>query len=503
MLDKVKWVSIETQNYKTLLPIHKRLVNDFPYLKKELSKRLLASQKVWRTLWEVNRSIHEILSHDPSTDVPTTAVKYSWKVIQIIQELSRNNNLFYKDLPAWWDQYLLDAVEEIVCSMKNKDFIINMFQIAIEDVKQWKKVNFSDIYKDAPDKASYKYELAKIHHQLKEKYNIDFVWIGGSGSVLKIWNFVEKNDVIDNAQEIQKALIRMKDYNAVSLNRVIESFWMFITDVVEKRHLNEFQPHELTVFCLKLFPDEEIWLVRTLIKKVFKNLLEQWIIVRKKSKINFEIKVNKIANNFYNLRYFPILPKNSEFEKVIGDIEQKTAKKNASYIRALMTEMLSFHSKSEFFVLSRFMEKSWFSEDKTLYYNRILIKLIQKWVIGRKWRERYYICNWLQNQSHDQDRTDLLSLTYLLERYDVQWKNNTLKTKILYYIFKDLSSIWLSLEDIKDTDLKFRLEENDIYIEFQNFHFIKFSSQLSHIADEIWEKKWFTIHVSFKNEYVS
>lgn len=496
MLDKVKWVEIWWKwNFKTLLPIHKKLILNFPRFRNVLIKRLLEIWKIWNTIKEVNRSVDEILAYDNQIDEVSQIVKYSWKVMNLVQEIARENNLFYEDLPKWWEEYLIWAVEECICSMKNKEFLLSIFHQVILDIKNWKKVNFSEIYKLYPEKLTYKYEIAKIVSLLKNKYNIEFIWIWWSGSVIKIWDFVEKNDVKNNINEIKKALKRLKDHNGETINIIIDSFSDFVENNIQKRHLNEFQQHEFITYCLWLNPQIDIWILRASIKKIFKNLLEQWIIVRKKSKINFEIKTNKAVNNYYNSLYFLPIWTTSQFSQTLDKLIKNTARKNKEFLEVLKNEMITLQNNSEFFVLSRFIEKKWYPKERIAYWNRILIKLIQSWMIWRKWRERYYIKN-LQLKEKD-TKTDLLETSYALEKYSITGDSNSFSQKILYYIFKDLKNSWCNHSDIKSEDLKIHIDGNEIFLLFQNSKFKSYENHLSMITDQIWEEKNVIIHVIF------
>lgn len=494
----------EEKTYVWFLPLHKILIENFSSFKKELIKVLLWEWKIWNTIKEVNQSINEILNFDPKNDVPWNAVKYAWKISHIIRVIARDNTLFHNDLPKWWDEYLDSALEETLCSMKNKIFLRSIFKNAIDDIKAGKKVNFSEIYKLNPEKATYKYELAKALDILHQKYNIEFISVWWSGNILKIWEFVKKNDVKDNIWKIEKAFKRLQDFNGVTLNIVNQNFLDFIKEVVQNRNLNEFQQHEFVIYCLKKNPEFEIWLVRTFIKKIFTTLMEQWIIIRKKSKINFEVRFNKVINDFYIMKFFPNLDENKEvkqgFYETLDKIQTKTAKKNKEYVDILKDEILELHSRWEFFVLARFIEKYWLDETRILYYNRVLLKLIKIWILWRKWRERYYINNTQFKVVHD--KIDILKTSHAILKYEIHWNLNVLSNKIIYYIFQSFKEIGLFIEDIKSDDLKINIENGEIFFIFLNEKFIKFDNHIMHICDEIWEKKWITIHSIFNKDVI-
>lgn len=501
MLKKVKWVDIEKWDYhKWLIPLHKNLIENFPYFKKELSIELLKRWKIWTTQKEVNIRINQIIKYDWNWWVDDCVISYLWKIEDIIRQIARRNELFYKDLPNEWENYLKSALDEILCSMKNKNFLWNIFTHVIEDIKLWNKINFTEIYKKNPSKTTYKYEIAKILATLKEKYNIDFISVWWSGSIIKFWEIEKKDDIIKNIWEIEKCIERSYDYNAVTLNIVYFEFLNFIKEIIIKRNLWEFTQHEFVIYCLEKHPKCEIWLIRTFTKKIFRDILEQWIIIKKKSKINYEIKFNSVINNFYNQTFFPKLKNDSAIEKnfhtIFDNLIKKTALKNKTYLIYLKQEFLKLNEKWEFFVLAKFLEKNNFSQDKKLYYNRILIKLIHLWIIWRKWRERYYIKN-LKLESSE-NKSEVIQTAFSLEKFIKKWIYTHKINKILYYIFKDIENFWINIKKIKEEDFIIEIEKDEIFLYFLNDKFKKYKDSIFFICDEISEKKWINIFLKFE-----
>lgn len=501
MLKKVSWANIEKTIQNTwLLPLHKTLIENFPHFKKELNKELLQKWKIGNTKQEVNSRINQIIKYDGNWTIDECVRWYLWKIENIIRIIARKNEIFYKDLPSWWENYLKDSLEEILCSMKNKDFLWNVFYMVIQEIKLCNKINFTEIYKKNPSKTTYKYEIAKILSLLKEKYNIEFILVWWSWSVIKFWEFEKKDDIVKNLGEIEKCIERSYDYNAVTLNILYKEFLNFLKEVIVQRNFNEFSQHEFVMYCLEKNPWFHIWLIRTFTKKIFRDILEQWVVIKKKSKINYDIKFNNVVNTFYNQKFFPKLEKNPDikgaFNENFDKLIKNTALKNKPYLCILKEEFLKLNEKWEFFVLAKFLENNNFPPDRKLYYNRILIKLIHLWIIWRKWRERYYIKN--PQLENSEDKSEVIETIFSLEKFIKKWELTYKLSKILYYIFKDIENLWINIKDIKEEDLKIEIQKDEIYFYFLNDKFKKFENSIFFICDDISEKKWIDVFIKYE-----
>lgn len=504
MLDRVKSnVWKKTKKNSELLPLHKTIISTFSNIEKVLIDKLLENQEIQKTKRETKNIILELLDYENNEENILDKEKKSYliKVIKILRELYKDNKLFYSQLPNWWEDYLKNSVQEILSSMKNKDYLTQLFEIVINKIKSWEKIKFIEILNSITTNKSSKYELHKILVLLREKYNIDFIKVSGLWCILKINDFAKKTDLLDNIEEIKKSFNRIKDRNWITMNILIKDLLSFIEEIVLKRNLNEFTQHELVMYCLKNNPEIDIWIIRTFIKNnLFKGLLEQWVIIQVKSNTTYDVKFNKNINDSYNKKFFTNLNKNPLIRKIFDEafekLLEKTTNKNKEIILKLKDEFIELNSKWDFFILKSFLEKYNFDKWKIVRLNVVLKELINNWVIWRKWRERYYIYN--KDSIKDTDKFKLFKFIIFLSKFSIEWETNNFHNKILFYIFKD---IWdfLDINEINSDDLSINIDIFWITLLFKKNKFAKYQNNILLICDEISEEKSVNIYPRFIN----
>lgn len=410
----------------SLLPLHQMLIKNFPRLEEVLIEKLLSDKKIQETRLEIKKIIQNILS---SSDENNNNVynEYTSKITYLIRELCNDNSLFYDDLPNNWESYLLDSLDEILLSMKNKQYLSKMFFLAIESIKKWEKVKFTKILESLTDNASWKYELNKILTLLKESYWIDFIKIGWWGCVLKIHSVKKIENILSQYYpDIEKIIDYNKDPSWIILNQILDVFKLFIKNVLLHRKINKFTQDEFVKFVIERLPFLTISTVRNFTKELYNRFQHQWITLEKLSWSNIsKFHFNLQTYNIFVEKYFPDLEKHPEILIQIQKLLEKLELWEKETISIFIQDFVEKTYQKRFFNIKEFLIERSLPDGLKQKINTILSLLAKHWMVWRYWKDKYFLQLYSQKNDNIYLSQKLREFEILLEKE--QEKNRKLE----------------------------------------------------------------------------